>query len=245
MHPAILIAVLAAYPLGYLLQRRYKPTMKVALVLLGLGALSIFIPAFASLNGALFAGALIFGWGTTHAERKNERDKLKVGRPAFRFCPNCATRLAEREFEGKKKLACPFCTYVHWNNPIHVAVALVPHRDGLVLVKRKVEPKVGMWAMPAGYLETGEGPEAAAVREAKEEAGIDIEIERHLVNLPLPAVNQVLMVFLAKPIDQTPMPGSDAEKAEVFPLDALPADIAFPLHKKVIEEWRDSLKPAG
>lgn len=241
MSPLLIpLTLLGAFAAGYFLQRRFPVTMKVALGFMIASIAFAFLPIAASASYGLLAfyGAMIFGLGATQAERKNERDKLKVARPEFKHCPHCTTRLVERDFEGKKKLACPFCTFVYWNNPIPVAVAVIPSGDGLVLVKRKVPPKIGMWALPAGFLETGEGPEAAAVREAKEEAGVDIEIERHLVNFPLPHVNQVLIVFLAKPITQAPQPGSDAEEAKVFAKDALPEEIAFPLHKQAIDLWR-------
>ncbi|HEY9783752.1 MAG TPA: NUDIX domain-containing protein [Candidatus Obscuribacterales bacterium] len=237
--PAMLLAALGA---GYVLQRRTEHTAKVALVLLFGSMFAMLVPspqvqAYAS---TAFFFAMAFGWGMIFADKKNKREKLKEGRPAYRFCPNCATPLEEREFEGKKKLACTFCSFVYWNNPIPVAVALIPSTDGksILLVERGVPPKEGTWAMPAGFLETGEGPEQGAVREAKEEAGVDIMIDRHLVNFPLPQVNQVLMVFLAKPTDQAPKPGSDAKSAKYFPLAQLPENIAFPLHRKAIEDWQ-------
>lgn len=163
-------------------------------------------------------------------------------KPEFRFCPNCATKLEMRDFEGHEKLACPACTFVYWNNPIVVGVALVPTVDGkgIVMVQRGLPPKVDSWCLPAGFGEPFEDPAHTARRETKEEATLDIEIERLLAVHKAPGGNQVLIFYLAKPTDATPQKGSDAKDARIFPLDALPDDIAFSTHLEVIQAYASS-----
>lgn len=162
------------------------------------------------------------------------------GRVQYRYCPNCASKLKERDFEGHAKLACPSCSFVYWNNPIVVGVALIPSLDGgsIVLVERGLEPKKGMYCLPGGFGETGEHPEGTAKREAGEEVNLDIEIDRLLAIHTAPGGNQVLLFYLAKPTDKVPQRGSDAKSAAFYRLDQLPTNIAFSTHAEVIAAWR-------
>lgn len=166
---------------------------------------------------------------------------LKTGRPSYHFCWNCATPLTTIQFEGKTKHACPNCPVVFWDNPLPVAGAIIPSGNGIVLIKRGVEPRIGKWALPAGYVDSFETPDEAVVRESKQEATIDITIDYQLCMLKPPNANQFIVFYVAKRTDQVPQPGSDATEAKVFPLDQLPEDIAFPLHRQVIEQYIASL----
>lgn len=156
----------------------------------------------------------------------------------FRFCPNCSAQLEKREFEGQLKSACPRCAYVHWNNPITVGVMVIPYGDdGVVLVKRGLNPRKGYWALPAGFGDPCEAVADTAQRESLEEATLDVEIDRLLaVTDAAPHVNQVLIFYLAKPVTELPKPGSDATEAKVFKFDELP-ELAFPDHEKVLQAW--------
>ncbi|HND06320.1 MAG TPA: NUDIX hydrolase [Candidatus Obscuribacter sp.] len=157
---------------------------------------------------------------------------------AFKYCPLCATSLVVKLFEGNEKNACPACDFVQWDNPLPVVAIIVPHvSGGVVLIKRGMPPRLGFWALPAGFVDHGEGPFQAAVREAKEECGLDIKPARLYGVYTPQGSNQILMVYLAKPVTQLPVPGSDALEAQVFPFDQLPADIAFPLHEEALHKW--------
>ncbi len=156
----------------------------------------------------------------------------------YQYCPKCSSGLVLKSFEGKQKSACSRCDYVHWDNPLPVVAVIVPHvSGGLVLIKRGMPPRVGYWALPAGFIDHGEHPEFAAVRECKEESGLDIKLAR-LLSIHAPeGRNQILMIYLAEPVSALPSPGSDALEAKVFAFDQLPAEIAFPLHKTAIENY--------
>lgn len=159
----------------------------------------------------------------------------------MQFCPKCGGPLINGKFEGDTYRMCrkrKTCGYVHWNNPLPVAITLIPTTDGgLVLIRRNVPPKVGMVALPGGFTKPLETLVAAAIREAFEETGLVVEIERELCVLMPPGVNQHLHFFLAKPTSQKPTRGSDAADAFVVSRDAIPADIAFSTHRQVIEDW--------
>ncbi len=249
--PILLIGFVTALGLGFVLQRLTDKTGWVGLALMfGTGCLAFFMPEY---NGFdmfnLFGLSMVFGFGITLADKRAKALKkaaewaaLKTARPQFRHCPSCTSKLVEREIDGKKRLACTYCTYVYWNNPLPVAASIVPHKSGgIVLVKRGVEPRLGKWCLPAGFMEVGETPEQGAQREAGEEAKIDIEIERLIHTFAPAQLPQVLLFFVAKEIDRTPSPGSDATEARIFQLDELPEDMAFSSHVEAINRWRASV----
>jgi len=86
-------------------------------------------------------------------------------------------RLKIREEEGRKRLVCPACGWVNYENPIPSSAALVRNEKGeILLVKRGVEPGRGKWALPSGFIEIEETPEEACLRELKEETGLEGKI---------------------------------------------------------------------
>lgn len=158
--------------------------------------------------------------------------------PEFKFCPHCSAPLGTKQEEGHTLKHCHACnTYTHYDNPKGVSALVIPKDGGIVLVKRAVAPRAGKWALPAGFINKGEGPRQAAVREGKEETGLDVEVLHSLNELPVPGGNQYLIFYLAKVVGGTLTCGSDAAEVKVFPLSALPVEIAFPLHRQVISDW--------
>lgn len=154
----------------------------------------------------------------------------------FKYCPQCSNALLTRELNGKHRMACVHCDFVHWNNPTPVAVMLIPHKSGLVLIKRKLAPKAGHWALPSGFVDEGETAEIAAVRESQEETNLTVRLKRLFMQRTTPG-NQLLLVYLTYKVRARPAPGDDAEEAKVFGRDEIPEDIAFPVHKEAIKAY--------
>ncbi|HEY9790913.1 MAG TPA: NUDIX domain-containing protein [Candidatus Obscuribacterales bacterium] len=156
----------------------------------------------------------------------------------MRFCPGCRAKLVMGEVDGKQRLHCSCCSFVHWDNPKPVAITLIPMGEGFVMIRRLRNPRAGKIALPGGYVEQKESPEAGAIREALEETGLVIEIDRKLDVIMPPGVNEHLHFFLAKPALGTPIAGDDASDVMVIKKDAVPIDdVAFPTHRKIIEDW--------
>jgi ADP-ribose pyrophosphatase YjhB (NUDIX family) len=104
---------------------------------------------------------------------------------AYRFCPVCGGPLEPRLLKSTEpeRLVCATCGFVFYQDPkVAVGTIITDERDHIVLVRRAIEPGYGKWVFPGGYVDRGEEVLAAAVREAREETGLEIRIDR-LVNV--------------------------------------------------------------
>lgn len=122
-------------------------------------------------------------------------------------------------------------------NPIPTVDIIIESNGGIILIKRKNPPEG--WALPGGFVDYGETLEAAAVREAKEETGLDIELIRqfHTYSDPKrdPRHHSITTVFIAKAKGK-PKAGDDAKEIGIFNKDNLPAEIAFD-HRDIIQDY--------
>jgi len=169
----------------------------------------------------------------------------------YTYCPFCKAdmEMKVKEIRNGAEIKKNSCTntsclgdlgrpFVQWNNPIQVAIVIIPTIVGLVLIKRKYNPGKGKIALPGGFVDEGETPEEAAVREAKEEVGLDIQIERTLMERMSRTVNQYIHVFVAKPVTEKPVAGDDADGAFDCASNAVPFDdLAFNVHRAALEKW--------
>lgn len=158
------------------------------------------------------------------------------------YCPKCATELVLR-FEGdRQRPTCPACGFVFYFNPVVGAGALVETEGRVVLVYRSVEPKAGYWSLPSGYVEADELAEEAAVREAWEETGLEIEIDEMLGVYSFGREPQtgVLLLYAAHVVGGELRAGDDAGQVRTFAPDELPPDdqIAFRTHLQALHDWR-------
>jgi 8-oxo-dGTP diphosphatase len=129
---------------------------------------------------------------------------------------------------------------VLFQNPVPGTGVLVEMNDGVVLIRRGHEPHTGRWALPAGFIEADESIEEAAIRECREEIGLDVElIELFGVDsFPEgPVQSGIIIFYRARPVGGELCPGDDAAEAMVFAPDALPLDVAFRTHRTVLARW--------
>jgi 8-oxo-dGTP diphosphatase len=135
---------------------------------------------------------------------------------------------------------CPRCgcQIRRYRNPFPTVDIIIEYGDqGLVLVERQ-NPPYG-WAMPGGFVEYGESLEAAAVREAKEETGLEVQLlgQLHSYSDPQrdPRHHTITTVFVALGAG-TPEAASDAKSLAIFPVDQLPQNLAFD-HSKILQDY--------
>ncbi|MFO1428308.1 MAG: NUDIX hydrolase [Steroidobacteraceae bacterium] len=149
----------------------------------------------------------------------------------MKYCSNCGSSVEVRIPEGEHlpRHVCPSCGAIHYQNP-KLVVGCVPEFEGRILIcKRAIEPRVGYWTIPAGFMENGETLQQAAARESYEEALADVEIGSLLSVVHVTHAHQVHVFFRARL--REPRFGAGPESLEVRLVEAaeIPwADIAFP-----------------
>jgi ADP-ribose pyrophosphatase YjhB (NUDIX family) len=149
----------------------------------------------------------------------------------MKFCSQCGwAGLAHRIPEGDTlaRYVCANCGAIHYQNPKTVVGCLPEWEDRVLLCKRAIEPRLGLWTLPAGFLENGETIESGALRETAEEAGARVEIGALYTVISLPDINQVYMMFRARLQDLDFRPGTESLEVRLFAEDEIPwGDIAF------------------
>lgn len=114
----------------------------------------------------------------------------------MKYCPLCATPLSTRIREGTLRVACAdeACAFVHWDNPVPVVAALVQYRGGVLLARNAAWPE-GRFSVITGFLEKGEAPEEAVLREVAEELGLAARLKGFIGYYPFYPQNQLILAF--------------------------------------------------
>ncbi len=153
-------------------------------------------------------------------------------------CHYCGNRLSHIQEDGRSRLYCAACASILYENPVPAtAMVTIDPQGRLLLVKRSVDPKMGFWCLPGGFMEIGETPEGAGLRELEEETGLSGKIDMLLgvTADPSERYGTVLMTgYLVRQFCGTLRAGDDAEAAEWFSHDRLP-EIAFYSHHRFIK----------
>ncbi len=150
------------------------------------------------------------------------------------------------EVAGRVRELCPECGFVLYRNPVPGVGLLVEMQGDILLVQRGKAPFEGWWALPAGYIEADESVEEAAVRECREETGLDVELLElfGVYSFPEgPVQSGIIIFFRAQPVDGELRAGDDAQDVRTFSPDELPEKLAFRTHREVLERWRKSRSP--
>jgi 8-oxo-dGTP diphosphatase len=167
------------------------------------------------------------------------------------FCVNCGATLVPREIEGRMHEACPNDDFVLWHDPKVVTAVVVEAPGGVLLGRRGIEPGLGLWCLPGGFVNDDEGPLDAAARECREEIGASVEIMGlvgvyHIAKTDAPSM--VGVGYRARLKDgERAQPGNEMLELQVFPLDSLPP-LAFPSHRQILGDYvtsRASPEEAG
>lgn len=145
-----------------------------------------------------------------------------------------------RVIEGREIEACPNDDFVLWRDPKVAAAVVVETDRGIVLGRRAIEPGLGLWCLPGGFVNHDEDPAAAAVRECREEIGAMVEITSligvyHVAKTTAASIVGVAYAGRLQPGEKL-APGAEMLELGVFSLDAMP-QLAFPSHREVIARF--------
>lgn len=140
---------------------------------------------------------------------------------------------------GKQRPVCPDCGYVHFEDPKVAAVVFIEKNNRVLLVRRAVNPERGKWALPAGYIDYGEDPQEAAIREACEETGLEIEITGLLdvQSGPKAFGASIVIIYAARVVNGTAEPRDDAEAVMWYTAANPLPDLAFDSTRTMLNEW--------
>lgn len=162
------------------------------------------------------------------------------------YCSHCGSGdLQYKVPEGDifPRYVCCNCKIVHYQNPNMVTGAIPLWQGKILLAKRGIEPRKGFWNLPCGFLELGETIEDGAIREVKEETGIDISLKYLHTVYNLPNANQVYIIFVAEMLDDKFTLTPESTEIKLFSIDALPwEDIAFSSNSFALKRYLDDLE---
>ena len=139
---------------------------------------------------------------------------------------------------------CVECDRIIYSDPKVAVAAIIPMDEGIVLLKRAIEPQFGKWSFPSGYVDRGEKLERALEREVLEECGLTVKVD-WLVGVYSEADQAVvLVVYHADVISGQLVAGDETSEARVFALDEMP-EPAFEHDDRIVRAWRNGLKMRG
>ena len=163
------------------------------------------------------------------------------------YCSSCGSAVARRVPNGdnRERFVCDACGTIHYQNPKIVTGCLPIHGDQVLLCRRAIQPRQGLWTLPAGFLENGETSTEGAARETKEEACANVAIEGLYTVFNLPHISQVYMFFRASLLDLDFAPGFESTDVRLFREAEIPwNELAFPVVRDTLEHYfRD--RPTG
>lgn len=148
----------------------------------------------------------------------------------MKFCSQCGAnvRFGVPDNDDRPRHICDACGTVHYHNPKLIAGCIPVWGDQVLLCRRAIEPRLGFWTLPAGFMEMGENLAAAAAREAREEANVEVEIDQLYNLFSLPHISQVYVFFRARMVEERFFPGYESLETRLFHEHEIPwDDLAF------------------
>lgn len=149
----------------------------------------------------------------------------------MKFCSVCGNevRVGIPEGDNRPRHICDACGTIHYHNPKVVAGCIAHWEDRVLLCRRAIEPRYGLWTVPAGFMENGETTYEGALRETLEEANARVDVEDLFVTVNLPHINQVYMLFRGRLLDLDFHPGAESLETALLGEEQMPWErMAFP-----------------
>jgi len=164
------------------------------------------------------------------------------------FCSHCGSPVISRIPPGddRSRYVCDSCGTIFYSNPKIVAGCIPQWDEQLLLCRRAIEPRSGLWTLPAGFMENGESTNQAAARETLEEANARVEMGKLFAYLNIPAINQVYVIFLARLLDLDFSAGAESLEVRLFHEHEIPwGEIAFPSIERALRLYFQDRRGGG
>ena len=159
----------------------------------------------------------------------------------YRFCPTCAGSLEPRLLKpgDPERLVCTRCGQVLYLDPkVAVGTIIRAADQRLVLVRRAIEPGYGLWVFPGGYVDRGEDVRTAAIREAREEAGLEVRLDGLLNIYSYAPRSLIVIVYAATAVGGELCADEECLEADLFTPDQIPWDhLAFHSTGQALREY--------
>lgn len=158
----------------------------------------------------------------------------------IKYCPYCGTCGIWKVPMGDTlpRFVCDTCDRVYYQNPQIIAGCLVELNGDILMCRRGIEPRVGSWTLPAGYMESGENIEAAAVRETVEETGIEVGVDGLYSLFSVLERDHVYAIFRARARTTVTCCGDESmEVAFVSPRNIPWGELAYPIVEHILERY--------
>lgn len=153
------------------------------------------------------------------------------------YCHRCGNPMSERDVAGAIRPSCDLCGAVVFLDPKLAVVVIVSRNEKILMVKRDIEPMMGRWSFPSGYVDRGEIVEEAAVREVREETNVEVNLDRLLGVYSSRGAPVVLIAYAASARSGIAEAGDETQAVGWFPPDKLPP-LPFPHDDEILRDWR-------
>lgn len=158
----------------------------------------------------------------------------------MKFCSHCGQlnhKIIPAD-DNRERFVCTACDTIHYQNPRIIAGCLPIYGEQVLLCKRAIEPRLGMWTLPAGFMENGETTEEGALRESAEEANATIQLDGLYALYSLPQINQVHMFYRGQLSDLDFCSGPESLEVKLFDEADIPWDqLAFAVVTKTLKHF--------
>ena len=158
----------------------------------------------------------------------------------MKFCSNCGATVALKIPAGDTlpRHVCDACGTIHYQNPKMIVGCIAEWENRILLCRRAIEPRLGLWTVPAGFMENGETTAQGAARETLEEANARVEVGPLYAMYNIPHINQVYILFRARLLDLDFSAGTESLEVRLFDESDVPWEqIAFATVRNTLNHY--------
>lgn len=163
----------------------------------------------------------------------------------MKYCSHCGAQVELKVPEGDNlpRFVCVNCATIHYQNPKIVTGCIPVWENRILLCRRAIEPRYGLWTLPAGFMENNETTAQAAARETMEEANAKVDILDLYALYNIPHISQVYLMFLANLVSPDFSPGEESLDVKLFEEHEIPwNELAFPVVMQTLKRYFNDRK---